>query len=112
MIRPPVIESLECRMAPAAAIVNPLLDITAGIGATGATIDLGKMLDASATLRHLVDFTTNYFLPGSTEPAKIVLELFDDKAPLSVQNFLNYVNGPNGANYDGTFFHRIFDFQS
>lgn len=106
------IESLEARIAPAVTIVNHPFDIVAGIGKTGATIDLGVMVDASTSYRTLVEFTTNYILPGTTTPAKIVLELFDDKAPLTVQNFLSYVNGKSGANYDGTFFHRIFDFQT
>lgn len=32
--------------------------------------------------------------------------LFRYEAPLTVTNFLNYVNGPEGASYDGTFIHR------
>ena len=106
------IEPLESRIAPAVTIANPLFDITAGVGQTGATIDLATIVDDSSSYRTIVEFITNYTLPNTTGPAKIVLELFDDKAPLSVQNFLSYVNGRSGANYDGTFFHRIFDFGS
>lgn len=34
----------------------------------------------------------------------IVVELFPDKAPLTVENFLQYVKG---GHYDGTLFHRV-----
>jgi cyclophilin family peptidyl-prolyl cis-trans isomerase len=34
----------------------------------------------------------------------IVIELYPDKAPLTVENFLQYVKG---AHYDGTIFHRV-----
>jgi cyclophilin family peptidyl-prolyl cis-trans isomerase len=101
------IEPLEARIAPAVAILNPLFDIQAGAGATGAVIDLGKLVDPFATNRTVVEFITNLTLPGQTEPGKIVVELFDDKAPLSVQNFLRYVAS---GTYDSAFFHRIFDF--
>jgi len=39
-----------------------------------------------------------------TSKGSIIIELYPDKAPLSVANFLNYVN--TGA-YDGTIFHRV-----
>lgn len=39
-----------------------------------------------------------------TSKGTIVIELYPDKAPKSVANFLNYVN--NGT-YDGTIFHRV-----
>ena len=110
MNRQSAIEALESRIAPAVTIVNHPFDIIAGIGSTGATIDLGKMVDATTSYRTLVEFTTNYTDPGTHEPAKIVIELFDDKAPVTVANFLSYVNGTNGTDYDGTFFHRIADF--
>ena len=41
-----------------------------------------------------------------TSKGEIVIELFPDKAPKSVANFLAYVNA--GA-YDGTIFHRVMD---
>ncbi|MET7769151.1 peptidylprolyl isomerase [Nocardia sp. NPDC005366] len=43
-----------------------------------------------------VNLVTNY--------GPIVLELDDDKAPNSVQNFVNYVNA---GHYNGTIFHRV-----
>jgi peptidyl-prolyl cis-trans isomerase B (cyclophilin B) len=39
-----------------------------------------------------------------TSKGKIVLELFPEKAPLSVENFISYVKG---GSYDGTIFHRV-----
>ena len=41
-----------------------------------------------------------------TNYGKITLELDREKAPLSVDNFINYVN--NGL-YNGTIFHRVID---
>ncbi len=46
----------------------------------------------------MVKFTTNHGV--------FTLELFADKAPKTVENFLNYVQ--NGF-YDGTIFHRVID---
>jgi cyclophilin family peptidyl-prolyl cis-trans isomerase len=111
MNRPSAIEALESRIAPAVTIIHPIFDITAGIGQTKSVIDLEKMVDASTSYRTIVEFETNYLDPNTGEAAKIVIELFDDKAPVTVANFLSYVNGNPGADYDGTFFHRIFDFQ-
>ncbi|PKN62772.1 MAG: hypothetical protein CVU57_22530 [Deltaproteobacteria bacterium HGW-Deltaproteobacteria-15] len=39
-----------------------------------------------------------------TSKGKIVLELFPDKAPLTVENFISYVKS---GFYDGTIFHRV-----
>lgn len=39
-----------------------------------------------------------------TSMGEIVLELYDDKAPKTVENFLRYVQE---GHYDGTIFHRV-----
>jgi cyclophilin family peptidyl-prolyl cis-trans isomerase len=39
-----------------------------------------------------------------TSKGDIHLELFADKAPISVENFINYANS---GTYDGTIFHRV-----
>ena len=39
-----------------------------------------------------------------TSEGEIVLELYPDKAPITVENFLTYVNQ---RGYDGTVFHRV-----
>jgi len=41
-----------------------------------------------------------------TNMGDIIIELYPDKAPITVENFLTYVNG--GA-YDETVFHRVID---
>jgi len=41
-----------------------------------------------------------------TNMGDIVIELYEDKAPLSVANFLQYVRD---GHYDGTIFHRVID---
>ncbi len=110
------LEPLEARIAPALILTNPLADIVAGSGKTGAEIDLSEMFDASALYpnRTLVEFTTNVDIDPVTpglQPGKILIELFDDATPLTVQNFLNYVNSKNSkADYDNTIIHRSFDF--
>ncbi len=43
-----------------------------------------------------VEFTTNH--------GRIVIELDDEKAPISTENFLSYVRK---GHYDGTIFHRV-----
>jgi peptidyl-prolyl cis-trans isomerase B (cyclophilin B) len=42
----------------------------------------------------------------STSKGDIVLELNDEKAPITVANFVQYVND---GHYDGTIFHRVID---
>lgn len=39
-----------------------------------------------------------------TSMGKIIIELYPDKAPVSVENFIGYVNS---GSYDGTIFHRV-----
>ena len=112
MIPPPYssIEPLETRIAPASlTAIHPLPNIVAGLGKTGATVDLGNMFDPSPTANYhtFVDFTTNFVDPASPLglPAHIVMELYDNLAPLTVQNFLHYVE--SSAGFENTFFHRL-----
>ena len=49
---------------------------------------------------------TNPRVKLTTSEGEIVLELNEEKAPISVENFLGYVDA--GA-YDGTIFHRVID---
>lgn len=104
----PAIEPLESRIAPAVTIANPIFDIKAGVGKTSAEIDLATMVDSSASYRTIVEFVTNFTMPGASSPSVIRMELFDDKTPLTVQNFLSYVNNASATgDYDGTYFHRF-----
>lgn len=106
----PAIEPLEARIAPALVLTNPLADIVAGSGNKDATIDLSEMFDPSASHPNhtLVRFVTNYVDPNApTVPQDILIELLDDEAPLTVQNFLHYIQEQKASgNYEGTFFHR------
>jgi peptidyl-prolyl cis-trans isomerase A (cyclophilin A) len=107
------IEPLESRIAPAAlAAINPLPDIVAGFGKTSAVLDLGSMYAAqdSSIYHTIVQFNTNFdtdtVTPG-LQAGVIRIELFDDDAPLTVQNFLTYVNNVSAkGDYDNVFFHR------
>lgn len=53
-------------------------------------------------------FGSNPVVSMNTNFGSIVLELFPEETPITVDNFLNYVNGTtqNGGSYDSTFFHR------
>lgn len=66
-------------------IVTAVLMIMTTINASGAELPRVKM---------------------QTNQGTIVLELQPDKAPMSVENFLSYVND---GFYDGTVFHRVID---
>lgn len=107
------IEALEARIAPASLTVfHPLIDLMPAAGKTSSVIDLGASIDPSDTagyrthIEFLTNFDTDLNTPG-LQAGKIVLELFDDKAPLTVQNFIGYVNNASTTgDFDGTFFHR------
>ena len=70
-----------------------------------------KIIIALFTLSLLLPFSANQAF-GENNPkvnikttkGDIVLELFIDKAPISVENFLSYVEDKF---YDGTIFHRV-----
>jgi cyclophilin family peptidyl-prolyl cis-trans isomerase len=106
------IEPLEARIAPAVVISNPLPDLSVGPGKTGASIDLSQLTQAatSSAYHTKVKFTTNVDMDAATpgiQAGEIVIELFDDAAPRTVQNFVSYVTNPNtNADYDGTIIHR------
>lgn len=107
------IEPLESRIAPAAlTAINPLPDLVVGMGKTSAVIDLGNLYSAenSSAYHSIVQFTTNFDMDpvkAGLQAGVIKIELYDDVAPETVQNFLNYVNNLNTkGDYDGVFFHR------
>ncbi len=106
-----LIEPLEARIAPALAVLNPLGDLTVGPGKTGADIDLSRLFDPiiSDNGRTIVTLHTNFDSDPDTAGVQgdIVIEMLDDAAPLSVQNFLSYLtNSDPKTNYENTFFHR------
>ena len=63
---------------------------------------LSILLLAAATLAHAADPRVEL----RTNRGVIVLELYPDKAPKTVANFLQYVKD---GHYDGTTFHRVID---
>ncbi len=108
------IEPLEARIAPALTVLNPLADLTVGSGKTGADIDLSRLFDPAITDNgHTIvtlqtNFDSDLATPGIQASSPIVIELFDDAAPLTVQNFLGYLtNSDPKSNYKDTFFHRV-----
>ncbi len=70
--------------------VRKLLRISAQI------VALSLALSASAQANTLVRISTTF--------GDFTLELFDDVAPVTVQNFLNYVNR---GDFNGSYFHRL-----
>ena len=105
------IEPLEARIAPALTVLHPLADLTVGPGKTGADIDLSRLFDPIITDRGhtIVTLHTNFDNDPNTAGIQgdIVIEMFDDEAPLSVQNFISYLTSTDPkANYADTFFHR------
>src|SRR5947207_2220095 len=104
MPRLSAIEPLESRIAPATlAIANPIADILVGAAQKTATVELEQVVDPFITNagHTMVNFTLNLDqdpntagLQLDTDPntagiqaPTIVLELFDDVTPLTVQNF-------------------------
>lgn len=72
-----------------------------------ACLALGALLAVSGALHGAEESASEPVLPRveiATSKGTIVVELFRDKAPLSVQNFLDYVRR---GFYDGTIFHRV-----
>jgi len=61
---------------------------------------------AAATLALQVQFAqaANPKVKVETSKGTMIIELYPDKAPKSVANFLTYVNA---GDYDGTIFHRV-----
>lgn len=61
---------------------------------------------AVLTLACTSAFAANPVVEIQTSQGRIVAELYQDKAPKSVENFLNYVSQDQ---YNGTIFHRVID---
>ncbi len=111
---PSRIEALEARIAPALILANPLIDVLGGGGQIKQSVDLSKMFDATAQSRTHVSFVTNVDMDPLTAGLQgnvIEIELYDDVTPLTVQNFINYVNAKAAkGDYDNTIIHRQVDF--
>lgn len=64
------------------------------------------ILLACGLLLNLPAFATNPMLEMKTSQGAVLIELYSDKAPKTVANFLQYVKD---GFYDGTIFHRVID---
>lgn len=64
------------------------------------------LLTAIFTLASLSAFAANPKIVIKTSKGEIEVELFQDKAPITVKNFLSYVDK---GHYKGTIFHRVMD---
>ncbi|MBL4606508.1 MAG: peptidylprolyl isomerase [Pseudomonadales bacterium] len=65
---------------------------------------LGVTTIATATTEETAKKAANPVVVLETTEGKIKLVLFQDKAPISVKNFLDYAES---GHYDGTIFHRV-----
>lgn len=90
----PAVERVESRVLFHLEVTAPLPDLTVTPGGSQA-IDLAAAIGNEEINGSVVRLTTNV--------GAIDLEMFDAAAPLSVANFLNYVNS---GQYDGTIMHR------
>lgn len=66
-------------------------------------------LISTSMLALLLTISSNVFAANpkvrmETSKGTLIIELYPDKAPKTVENFLNYVNA---GTYDGTIFHRV-----
>lgn len=94
-----LVESLEGRQLLSVVATQPLGDLTLASGAFPVSIDLSQKFASTTIDGTVVRFATSF---GGTS-ANLDLELFNQQTPLTVANFLNYVNS---GRYDSTFFHR------
>lgn len=92
-------EGLEARRLLSVVLNEPLSDLTLASGAFPISIDLTQRFSSTTINGTVVRLATSF---GGTS-ANLDLELFDAATPVTVANFLNYVNS---GRYDGTFFHR------
>ncbi|MFN4243956.1 MAG: peptidylprolyl isomerase [Tepidisphaerales bacterium] len=95
----PKVESLEHRWLLSVVATQPLTDLTLASGAFPVSINLSQRFATTTISGTVVRLATSF---GGTA-ANIDIELFDQATPVTVANFLNYVNS---GRYDGTFFHR------
>ena len=75
-----------------------------GVGVTCMAQD--PNVEASATQEPANNQENNPVVIIKTSKGDIKVELFQDKAPVSVKNFLQYVDSKH---YNGTIFHRVID---
>ncbi|MEY3006258.1 MAG: hypothetical protein RI942_600, partial [Pseudomonadota bacterium] len=65
---------------------------------------IGALLGAPLTLAEQSSSVTNPIVVLRTNSGDITLELYADRSPITVANFLSYVDS---GHYDNTIFHRV-----
>lgn len=93
------VESLESRTLFALTATTPFNDVTVPVGAAPATLNLRTNFATTIS-----GTTVRYSVSYGTVSQNIDIELFDQNTPLTVANFLRYVDS---GRYNGTFFHRL-----
>jgi cyclophilin family peptidyl-prolyl cis-trans isomerase len=78
-------------------VAQPIADQTVATGAP----------DSTFTLSSVFNVNTNSVLHFTTNRGSFDVELFNTVTPNIVANFLSYVNGPAGANFVNSIFHRV-----
>lgn len=92
----PTFEVLEMRLVMAATVTTPIADLTLATNQQTTYLDL---------LNHMADTRIHGTVTKwTTSMGTFYVDLFDSVTPMTVQNFLNYVDA--GA-YDSSLFHRL-----
>ena len=90
------LESLEVRRLLSLTVATPLSDFNAPGGATSGTVDLTNTFTSS-------DLAGTTIVQMVTSEGNIDLQLYNTQAPITVANFLSYVNS---GQYNNTLFYR------
>ena len=85
-------------------VISPLANVSVGSGAFAQTIDLRTNFRSSVINGTLVRFVTEFGIGAQKVTGNLDISLYDAATPVTVTNFLRYVN--DGI-YDKTFFHRL-----
>lgn len=92
------IEPLEARQVLAATLITPTADVNVAVSAPSQVIDLTGRFGDDGAPGSVVRVVTTY--------GDFYIGLTDNATPLTVANFLKYVNADR---YDNTIFHRLVD---
>jgi len=91
---------LESRTLFAATIVTPVADLSVPVDSPAGTIDLSNNYNDPAS----VDQAARLNFAYGNKTGSVLLHLFNSRTPLTVANFLKYINS---GEYNNTFFHRL-----
>ncbi len=93
-------ENLEPRQLLAATVVNPIEDLTVNMNSPGTVIALAPRITDPALNGNIIKFASNM--------GDVYVMLFNDAAPQTVTNFMQYVNSAAGSSFswNDTIIHR------